>query len=400
MGRLHSGIRGECLPDLTPPPKKCRVKAPILPLRRSGTLKIAVTIGTRPEIIKMSPIIRLLKKMRLNYFLLHTGQHYSYNLDSVFFGQLELDPPTYNLRIGSGSHAEQTGRMMIGIEGVLRKERPSIVLVEGDTNTVLATALAASKLGIAVGHVEAGLRSGDRTMPEELNRIVTDHLSDFLFAPTQGARRNLIHEGIRSRGIYVTGNTITDALLQNIEIAKRMHPTISPDDLGPYAVVTVHRQENVENPERLKGIIAGLELVSEKAKLSIVCPAHPRTREALSRFGINHNSTKMRIIPPLGYLEFLKLELEANLILTDSGGVQEEACILRIPCVTLRDNTERPETVQVGANMMGGTNPRQILRTSQQIMQRKRTWKNPFGDGHAAEKIIEVLRSTSCSSVG
>jgi len=359
----------------------------VLILKGSINLKIAVILGTRPEIIKMSPIIRELEKQHLNYFILHTGQHYTYNMDKVFFEQLKLPEPKYNLKVGSGTHAEETGKMLIRIEKVLQNEKPDIVLVEGDTNTVLAGALAATKLLIKVGHVEAGLRSYDREMPEEINRILTDHISDYLFAPTQNAKENLIKEGIDKNKIFVTGNTIVDAVQQNIKLAEGHADPLYKECF----LATLHRQENVDNPERLRKIIKGLELVAEHFKTQIICPIHPRTKKKLKQFNIKIN--KINLIEPTDYLAFLKLLHNAKLIFTDSGGVQEEACILKTPCVTLRYNTERPETLEVGANMLAGNEPKSILEKAKIMITKKGEWKNPFGNGKAAEKIVKIIAS-------
>lgn len=328
----------------------------------------------------------------LEYFILHTGQHYSYHMDRVFFRQLDLRDAKYNLDIGSGSHAEQTGKMLVGIEKTLLKEAPDVVLVEGDTNTVLAGALSAAKLGITVGHVEAGLRSYDREMPEEINRVLTDHCSDLLFAPTENSMQTLLSEGILKEKVFVTGNTIVDAVNQNIKIAeKETHLNKKLDiEYGNYLLCTVHRQENVDDKTRFKNILTGLEQVSKKTGLPIIYPIHPRSKEQLKIFNIKtHNITT---IEPLDYLSFLQLEHHAKLILTDSGGVQEEACILRVPCVTLRDNTERPETIDVGANVLAGTNPSDIVKKTDFMLRRKNRWKNPFGDGKAAKRIIRIIQ--------
>lgn len=315
---------------------------------------ISIVLGTRPEIIKMSPVIRECEEKGLDYFILHTGQHYSYEMDRVFFDELELPQPKYNLDVGSGTHAEQTGRIMIGVEKVLMKERPDIVLVQGDTNTTLSGALAAAKLQIKVGHVEAGLRSFDRRMPEEINRVLTDHISDYLFAPTEKARQNLLREGLDGSRIYVTGNTIVDAVYQNLEIAKKKVNVLK--DLGlkseGYFLVTAHRQENVDVKERLKGILKGLELIHQEFSMPVVFPIHPRTRRRIEEFGLSLDG--IEVINPLGFLEFLQLEANARLVLTDSGGVQEETCILKVPCVTLRDNTERPENPRGWIKCSGG----------------------------------------------
>ena len=355
-------------------------------------MKIAVVLGTRPEIIKLSPVIRECKRLGLDYFILHTGQHYSYNMDRVFFEQLRLPGAKYNLDVGSGNHGEQTGKMLIGLERMLLKEEPDVVLVEGDTNTVLAGALAATKLKIPVGHVEAGLRSYDRSMPEEINRILADHSSDFLFAPTEDSQKALLHEGIPEEKIFVTGNTIVDAVFQNLEISKGRCEIL--DDLGvsdrDYFLVTIHRQENVDCEERLRNIVQGLERVQKEFGIDVIYPIHPRTRKSLDYFGVKFNG--VRLVEPLDYLSFLYLESKARLVLTDSGGVQEETCIMEVPCVTLRDNTERPETLEVGSNILAGTSPRGILEKTKLMLKASNGWRNPFGDGKASKKIVKILR--------
>ncbi|AIY90186.1 UDP-N-acetylglucosamine 2-epimerase [Geoglobus acetivorans] len=352
---------------------------------------MVIILGTRPEIIKMSPVIRECEKRGLDYFILHTGQHYSYEMDRVFFEELELPQPKYNLDVGSGTHAEQTGRIMIGVEKVLMKEKPDVVLVQGDTNTVLAGALAAAKLHIRVGHVEAGLRSYDRRMPEEVNRVLADHVSDYLFAPTEKARQNLLREGIDEDKIFVTGNTIVDAVYQNLEIAERKVNVLRELGLKPkeYFLVTAHRQENVDVRERLKGILRGLKLIREEFSVPVVFPVHPRTRKRVEEFGLDMSG--IEVIDPLGFLEFLQLEANARLVLTDSGGVQEETCILGVPCVTLRDNTERPETLEVGSNVLVGTKPERILEGVRTMLNKENSWKNPFGDGRAGERVVGTI---------
>jgi len=358
-------------------------------------MKVAIVLGTRPEIIKMSPIIRALEEKEMGFFLLHTGQHYSYNMDQVFFEQLKLPRPKYNLRVGSGTHAEETGKMMMGIEKVLMEEKPNIVLVEGDTNTVVAGALASVKIGIPVGHVEAGLRSFDKSMPEEINRIVTDHVSDLLFVPTEIAKRNLIREGIAENKIFLTGNTIVDAVYQNLQLAEAVNTQFTEDD---YFLVTVHRQENTDNPVRLKNIIEGLKLVKEYFNTPIIYPIHPRTLKKIREYGINTEG--LNLIEPLDYLSLLKLESKAKLIFTDSGGVQEEACILKIPCITLRYATERPETIEVGANMLAGTEPKEVLKKAKIMINANKGWRNPFGDGNAGIKIINIISKIEYSNIG
>ena len=354
-------------------------------------MKVAIILGTRPEIIKMFPVIRELETKKIDFFILHTGQHYSYNLDQVFFEQLELPQPKYNLEAGSSSHAEETGKMLIGIEKALLEERPDVVLVEGDTNSVLAGALAASKLHIKVGHVESGLRSYDRRMPEEINRTLTDHCSDYLFAPTEKAKVILLGEGIPEEKIFVTGNTIVDAIYQNLEIAKEKGNTLSSLHLNAreYFLVTIHRQENVDNRARFTSILEGLYRVATEFEVPIIYPVHPRSKKMMAQFNLNLRG--LTLIEPVDFLDFLQLENDARLILTDSGGVQEEACVLSVPCVTLRDNTERPETIEVGSNILAGASPDRILEYSKVMLSRENNWENPFGDGKAGERIVEIL---------
>jgi UDP-N-acetylglucosamine 2-epimerase (non-hydrolysing) len=354
-------------------------------------MKISVILGTRPEIIKMAPLLKILQDKRADFFTLHTGQHYSYQLDRVFFEQLEIPQPKYNIETGSGSHAEETGKMLIGIEKILTKEKPDIVLVEGDTNSVLAGALAAVKLGIRAGHVEAGLRSYDRTMPEEINRVIADHISDYLFAPTMSARQLLLREGISQYKVYLTGNTIVDAVYQNLELSRRKIDISGKFRLKSqqYFLATLHRQENTDNEERFTSILEGLSQVAATHRLPVVYPAHPRSRKILDRLA--KPPENIEIIEPVDFLSFLQLESNARLVLTDSGGVQEEACILRVPCVTLRDNTERPETLEVGANCLVGATAERIVEGAETMLAREKNWENPFGDGKASEKIFNII---------
>jgi len=354
--------------------------------------KICVILGTRPEIIKMSPIIRECQKRSLNFFILHTNQHYSENLDKIFFKELELPGPKYNLGVGSGTHAEETGKMLIGIEKVLLKEKPNLVLVLGDTNTTLAGALAAVKIHIKVGHIEAGGRSYFREMPEEINRIVVDHISDYLFTSVKRERDILLREGISSKKIFVTGNTIVDAVYQNLEIAKRKSKILEKLGLRKqeYFLITAHRQENVDKKERLRGILEGLKLVYGEFKLPIIYPLHPRTQKRIEEFWLEVPEGT-RIIKPIGFLDFLQLEANARLLLTDSGGVQEESCVLKVPCVILRDNNEWPELLKIGSSILAGTNKQRILDKAKKILNKKRKWKNPLGDGKSGEKILEII---------
>lgn len=351
---------------------------------------ITIVLGTRPEIIKMAPVVRACEKMGVDYEIIHTGQHYSYEMDRTFFEQLELPDAHHELDVGSGLHGEQTGKILAGIEKVLMNGNSSEVLVQGDTNTVMSGALAASKLHIPVGHVEAGLRSYDRKMPEEINRVIADHISDHLFAPTENSKRLLLKEGIIESKIHVTGNTIVDSVYQNLEISKKRVDPLGDMGLtkGKFALLTSHRAENVDVKERFQGIIAGAKLFSSISGLEIIYPIHPRARKFLERYEINTDGIK--VIDPVGFLEFLQLESAAEIVLTDSGGVQEETCILKTPCVTLRDNTERPETLRVHSNLIAGTNPDTIVDMAVKSLRSERDWENPFGDGTAGEKIVKI----------
>ncbi|MFZ3382327.1 MAG: UDP-N-acetylglucosamine 2-epimerase (non-hydrolyzing) [Candidatus Methanoperedens sp.] len=356
-------------------------------------MTLTIILGTRPEIIKMSPVIRECQRLGLDHFILHTGQHYSYNMDRVFFEELGLPEARYNLEVGSGAHGEQTGKMLTGIEKILMREKPEAVLVQGDTNTVLAGALAAVKLGIKVGHVEAGLRSYDRRMPEEINRVMADHCSDQLFVPTGKCKKTLLGEGIPENRIHVTGNTIVDAVYQNLTLAKEKN-TLQELDIEPegYFLVTAHRQENVDDPVRFKRLLKGVEEIGKEFNIPVIYPIHPRSKKMVKEFGIK-NDGNIRFIDPVEFLDFLNLESGARLVLTDSGGVQEETCILGVPCVTLRDNTERPETIDVGSNMLSGTEPEMMIECAHRMLEKDKGWINPFGDGRAAQRIVKEIGS-------
>jgi UDP-N-acetylglucosamine 2-epimerase (non-hydrolysing) len=354
-------------------------------------MNISIILGTRPEIIKMSPLIRECEKRNLDYFILHTGQHYSFEMDKAFFDDLELPKPDYNLEVGSGSHAEQTGKIMVGIEKVILDEKPDVVLVQGDTNTVLAGSLAASKVNIKVGHVEAGLRSYDRSMPEEINRVVADHVSNILFAPTEISKQNLLKEGIEESKIFITGNTIVDAVFQNLKISNNKGNVLNNLKLKSkeYFLLTCHRAENVDNREQMSKILKGISMIQKEYSMPVVFPVHPRTWKMILEFGFSLKD--ITSIRPVSFLEFLQLEANARLVFTDSGGVQEETCILGTPCITLRDNTERPETLDVGSNTLAGVESDRIVQSAVKMTKVNKSWINPFGDGKAAEKIIDTL---------
>ncbi len=355
--------------------------------------KIAIVVGTRPEIIKMASLVKYCQAKKIDFFIVHTGQHYSYEMDAIFFKELELPSPKYSLAIKSSAairQGEHTGKMMEALEEVFLKEKPDVVLAEGDTNTVLAAALVSIKLYIKFGHVESGLRSFDKTMPEEINRVLADHMADFLFAPTETSRENIIRENISNKKIYVTGNSIVDIVFWALGKGKRDMPAELGLKKDCYFLVTAHRQENVDDREKIKNILKSLDLLYQKYKLPVVYPMHPRTRKMLSHFSAKVPSS-IKVIEPLGYFEFLQLEANSRLNLTDSGGVQEESCIFKVPCITLRENTERPETIDCGANMLAGTDTKRILKCAEKMMNISRDWDNPFGDGKTGERIIEII---------
>lgn len=356
--------------------------------------KLALILGTRPEIIKLAPVIRACENRSVPYTLIHTGQHYSYSLDSAFFDQLGLPEPEYNLEVGSADHGQQTGEMLIKIEKVLGECSPETVLVQGDTNSVLAGALAASKMDVTLGHVEAGLRSNDREMPEEINRILADHAAKRCFAPTEESRQNLLSEGIPEHRIDMTGNTIVDALERNKELARGQ--TTALQDLGiadgGFILMTLHRAENVDDRDRFQSLLFGASRVSESKNMPVIYPIHPRAQNRIEEFDIGVPES-IRLVEPQEYLEFIHLEDEASVILTDSGGVQEEACILGTPCVTLRDSTERPETIRVGANVLAGPDPASITARAEEMVKKTGDWANPFGDGTAGEQILRAVTS-------
>jgi UDP-GlcNAc3NAcA epimerase len=348
-------------------------------------VKIVSIVGARPQFIKAAPVSRVLRRRHAEV-LVHTGQHYDHNMSAVFFEELDIPEPDYNLGIGSGPHGQQTGRMLEAIEQVLLDERPEWVLVYGDTNSTLAGALAAVKLHIPVAHVEAGLRSFNRRMPEEHNRVLTDHVADLLFCPTQTAVENLAREGI-TRGVHNVGDVMYDAVLHNIGIVEKRSNVLERLELQPkgYLLATVHRAENTDDPVRLAAIIEALGAASEP----IVFPAHPRTRSVLAKLGLSPPAN-VQLIEPVGYLDMLLLERHARLILTDSGGVQKEAYFFGVPCVTLREETEWVETVEAGWNEVVGVNPQRIIAAVQSLRPAARP-PLVFGDGRASEQIVKIV---------
>lgn len=349
-------------------------------------MKIASVVGARPQFIKAAPVSREIRQHHQE-ILVHTGQHYDENMSDVFFDILDIPRPDYNLGVGSASHGRQTAEMMRALEDVLEKEGPGFVLVYGDTNSTLAGALVAAKMGIPLGHVEAGLRSFNRRMPEEVNRIVADHLASLLFAPTQTAVENLVREGI-TRGVHMVGDVMYDVALQSAQAA-RARDVLGRLGLrkGDYLLVTLHRPQNVDDPATLGSIVHALE----QAGRTVVFPVHPRTRKNLEAFGLwDRVRSKVKAIEPVDYLDFLALLMGASKVLTDSGGVQKEAYFFGVPCITLRDETEWIETLEDGWNALVGADTEEILDAIAKFNPAG-TKSKSFGDGHAAEKIARIL---------
>jgi UDP-N-acetylglucosamine 2-epimerase (non-hydrolysing) len=362
---------------------------------------VMIVAGTRPEIIKLASVIESLEKLNIDYLFIWTGQHYDYELSKVFFEQFKLPEPDEVLQVGSGTHAEQTAKIMLGLEKLIKKHSPAIVTAEGDTNTVVATALTSLKCLVPFAHVEAGLRSWNMAMPEEVNRKIADTVATVHFAPTKLSLINLLFEGICPKNIYLTGNTIVDILCKYKNLVKEKGEAFLSEvglDKNNYILVTLHRAENTDNPQRLGNILKALKYLSQQ--YNIIFPAHPRTKNRIMELGLAKYLQKVRIIKPLGYFEFLSLLANCKTVLTDSGGVQEEAFILKVPTVTLRYNTERPETTMYGLNKLAGADTELIVRlTLQQIgyaeKMRALDIKNPFGDGHAGERIARILKEFS-----
>lgn len=348
-------------------------------------MKIITVVGARPQFIKAAAVSRKLRKSAQE-LIIHTGQHYDSNMSDIFFSELDIPKPDFSLNIHSGSHGSMTGQMLQKIEEIFIEEKPDTVLVYGDTNSTLAGALAASKLHIKVAHVEAGLRSFNKLMPEEQNRILTDHISDLLFAPTETAVKNLSHEGITA-GVVRTGDVMYDAILFYQDMAEAKSKSLEENGLEKekYVLATIHRAENTDDIQRLRNIIEGLNCSDEK----IVLPLHPRTRKYINEYGIKLGNN-ITILEPVGYLDMIKLEKNASKIVTDSGGVQKEAFFMSKPCVTLRDETEWIETVDCGWNKLVGADKMLI---SESIVSFTSPIEKPelFGDGHSAERIIEKI---------
>ncbi len=361
-------------------------------------MKLINIVGTRPQFIKVGPILRAIHRHNrarpnriIHDILVHTSQHYNFEMSGVFFEELELKEPDYQLGVGSGTHALQTGEMLKRIEDVLMKEKPDVVMVLGDTNSTLAGALAAAKLDIPVAHVEAGVRSFNKRMPEEINRILTDHVSDFLFCPTETAVKNLRREGI-TRGVRCVGDVMYDSVLYSVKLAEQHSKILERLEIEPkgYGLSTVHREENTNNPKRLRSIFNALEQIATDG-LPVIVPLHPRTRKKLGP--LNLRLKNLHIIEPISYLDMLLLEKQARILLTDSGGVQREAFFFRVPCVTLREETEWVETVNASWNRLAGASEKRILRAFREMSESNSPprSRSAFGAGKAAEVIIRIL---------
>lgn len=359
-------------------------------------MRIVSVVGGRPNFVKIAPIIEaFVSAGRDKPLLVHTGQHYDYAMSESFFEELAIPAPDHFLGVGSGTHAAQTAGVMLAFEPIVTSVRPDLVLVVGDLNSTLAAALVAAKCGVRVAHVEAGLRSFDRSMPEEINRILTDHMSDYLFTHSRDADANLRHEGIAAEKIHLVGNVMIDTLLKYRQSAQRRQAATTLGLVpGAYGVLTVHRPSNVDDPERFREIAEGLRNVV--AQVPVIFPVHPRTRRRIEEFGMREvlePVRELRLVEPMSYLNFLSLLMDARLVLTDSGGIQEEATALGVPCLTLRDNTERPVTVTAGTNVVVGTNRERIAREVARVLCNGAPKRDmpELWDGHAAYRIVQVL---------
>jgi UDP-N-acetylglucosamine 2-epimerase (non-hydrolysing) len=382
-------------------------------LRDRQFMHILHIVGARPNFMKAAPVMRALDEHSgIRQSLIHTGQHYDAAMSEVFFQQLEMREPDCNLGIGSGSHAQQTAAVMAAIEPVLLDRKPDLVLVYGDVNSTVAAALVCSKLGVRVGHVEAGLRSRDRSMPEEINRLLTDQLSDLLFTPSRDADENLLGEGIDAARIHLVGNVMIDTLVRLLPQAELLYEKRASANLAsplslslPYALVTLHRPSNVDDLSWLSKLLT--TLIDLSSRLNIIFPVHPRTRQRLNGLANGFGSAigtcdRLRLVDPLPYLEFLGLQSHAALVITDSGGIQEETTFLGVPCLTVRENTERPVTITNGTNQLVGRNPGRLREAAMAILAKdfgkgvaRLNHRVPLWDGHASERIARAIVTSS-----
>jgi UDP-N-acetylglucosamine 2-epimerase (non-hydrolysing) len=373
-------------------------------------MQILHVVGARPNFMKAAPVLRALgMHSGIRQSLVHTGQHYDAAMSDVFFRQLEMPQPDFNLGVGSGTHAQQTAGVMLAIEPVLLDCKPDLALVYGDVNSTVAAAMVCSKLGVRVGHVEAGLRSGDRTMPEEINRLLTDQISDLLFTPSADGDENLLREGIDPKKIHRVGNVMIDTLVRLLPRAEEKFP---PDLPSPYALVTLHRPSNVDDLPWLRELLATLAELS--GQLHVVFPVHPRTRQRLDDLSSGPGgqagfSSRLRLLDPLPYLEFLALQRHAALVISDSGGIQEETTFLGVPCLTVRENTERPVTITQGTNQLVGRNLARLREAATIVMKQtgggdisaargvspEQNHRVPLWDGYAAERIAKIIAGSA-----
>ncbi len=360
-------------------------------------MDIAIVVGARPNFMKAAPFIRELETRKIDYVLIHTGQHYDPKMSKVFFDDLDMPAPHRFLGVGSGTHAEQTAAVMIGCEKVFLEIKPKMLVVAGDVNSTIAAALVASKLGIPIAHIEAGLRSFDRTMPEEINRILTDQISELLFTPSKDGNENLLREGIDSKKIHFVGNIMIDTLLYCLPLAKE-RKIWEKFGLKPqkYMVTTLHRPSNVDSQERLTSLLGSLNSLSQHC--DIVFPIHPRTKKQMISFGLFEQISQnphFHLIEPMGYIDFLGLVLQAKCVCTDSGGIQEETTALGIPCITIRENTERPITVEYGSNILAGNDGKNIYQLGKNAIDG--SWKQshipPLWDGNARRRIVDIIQN-------
>jgi len=355
-------------------------------------LKIMTILGIRPDFIRMSEIIRKLDNAStVKHILAHSGQHYSYTMDEIFFKEMNIRNPDHNFRIGSGTHGEQTGKLLIQAEKAVLSEKPDLCLFLGDANPTLA-AIAAAKVNVKVAHIEGGMRSFDWRMPEEKNRTIVDHISDYVYVYTHRYKEHLLLEGIPEYKVFVVGNPIVDIVNLFKDRSEKESDILERKGLskGQYVLVTLHREENVDNPSVLSGLMSALDLVAQRLQLPVYYPTSYRTQNRLREFGVTVPKTIIQD-DPLGFIDFLRAEQNAALIISDSGTVQEEANILRVPCVVARLSTERPETIESGGCILAGTNPEDILTASETLVGVERTWQHILGDGHSSERIVNHL---------
>ncbi len=352
---------------------------------------IIIILGTRPEIIKLFPLIEIFTKKKVSFKIIHTGQHYTKELSDTFIKQLKLPlNKIVNLNVGSGNHGSQTAKMIEGIEKYLNKNKKiKAVIVYGDTNSALAGSLASSKISnIKLIHLEAGLRSFDKAMPEELNRRLIDHSSDLLLCPTFTSKKYLLEEGISSKKIFVTGNTISDAIKSKLT---QKYLKSKYFDYKNYIVLTIHREENTQNVDNLKVILRAINKICKNQNCKVVFPIHPKTQKLMKR--IKYNKKIVLSINPQNYFSFLRLLKNSKLIISDSGGIQEEACILKVPLVTIRNSTERPETIKIGCNVLSKIKDKMIFNHAKQILNKNIEWKNPYGNGNASLKSYKLIKN-------